>query len=195
MNNRQIIIAIEGIDGSGKTTLISELSRYFKRNVVVYKRTNKGKLLDKIVSSTILQKHYMLQVPIYLFLSYKNYFLFMMKNKSEIIIMDRCFLSNICYFFPNALHCDKLLNKVLFFEIKLFPQMIFILDVKPEIGQIRDFKRKSLEWLRNTRKAYLKAENLNLIKGVKIKVIPEDLSVEEKCKIIINYIKEKKYGN
>lgn len=192
MDKSQIIIAIEGIDGAGKTTLISEICRYFGDEVVVYRRTSKGKILDKLVSSRMMQKHYMLQIPIYLYLSYKNYFLFKLKNRNRIIIMDRCFLSNVCYFFPNALHCNKLLKKLLFFEIKLFPQMIFIIDVNPEIGQIRDYKRKSLEWLKKTRKAYLEAENSNLVKWVSIEVIRESLSVEEKCNIIINYIKGEK---
>lgn len=193
MKKSQIIVAIEGIDGAGKTTLIRELSHYYNGNISVYKRTSKGKAIDMLVSSKVLQNKIMLQMPIYLLLSYKNYFL--LKTKSDILVMDRCFLSNICYFFPKALYHDNLLRRILFFEIKLFPQIIFIIDVKPEIGQNRDLNKKSIEWLKNTRNAYLKAANLKSIDGINIKLLEDSLSIEEKSKIIIEYIEEKKHGN
>lgn len=198
MNRSQIIIAIEGIDGAGKTTLINEICRYFGEKSIVYKRTNKGKFMDRLVSSTLMQKYYMLQVPLYLMLSYKNYISFKINNecRNKIIIMDRCFLSNICYFYPKALNNNRLLRILLFFEVKLFPQKIFILDVDPKKGQIRDSNRKSLEWLKITKSAYLASVNSTLAQLVKIELIPEKLTIEKKRNIIINYIEgEKKYGN
>lgn len=194
MNSKQIIVAIEGIDGAGKTTLINELHRFYNKDAIVYCRTRKGMLINKLVSSTFLQKHYMLQVPIYLLLSYKNYILFKLKNikltNKKIIIMDRCFLSNICYFFPKAIQDISLFKKVLFFEIKLIPQVIFILDVNPQTGQIRDCNRKPLNWLNETRKSYLASLNSILTKWVNIELIQENLSIEKKCETIIQYIKE-----
>lgn len=196
MDKNRIVVAIEGIDGAGKTTLINEVCQCFEGKVTIYRRTHKGYFINKLVSSEIMQKHYMFQIPIYLLLSYKNYILFKLKRKQEIVIMDRCFLSNICYFFPKAIWNGKLLDRLLLFEIKIFPQMIFILDVAPKTGRIRDANRKSLEWLENTREAYLNAANSELNKWINITVIQENLSIEEKKKIIINYIKgEKKNGN
>lgn len=198
MNRSQIIIAIEGIDGAGKTTLINEICLYFGETSIVYKRTNKGKFMNKLISSTLMQKYYVLQVPLYLMLSYKNYILFKINNKcrNKIIIMDRCFLSNICYFYPEALNNNRLLRILLFFEVKLFPQKIFILDIDPKKGQIRDSNRKPLKWLKNTKSAYLASVNSTLAQLVKIEIIPEKLTIEKKRNIIINYIEgEKKYGN
>lgn len=197
MNKSQIIVAIEGIDGAGKTTLIHEICHYFGRQCVVYKRTNKGNFMDKLVSSAIMQKYYMFQIPIYLMLSYKNYILFKInnKNRNQIIIMDRCFLSNICYFCPRALTNNRLMKTLLFFEVKLFPKKIFILDVDPKKGQFRDSNRKSLKWLTVARSAYLEAVDSCLTKFVKIELIPEDLPIEKKYNIIINYIKGEKNGN
>lgn len=196
MDKNQIVVAIEGIDGAGKTTLINALCQCFEGKVMIYKRTHKGKFIDKIVSSKMMQNHYMLQIPIYLILSYKNFLLFSLKRKKKIVIMDRCFLSNICYFFPKAVCNNKLIKRLLFFEIKIFPQMIFILDVEPETGRIRDANRKSLKWLEDTRKAYLNSAKSNLAKWIKITVIQENLSIDEKKKIIINYIKgEMRNGN
>lgn len=133
MNKSQIIVAIEGIDGAGKTTLINAICRYYSGESIVYNRTSKGIFFDKLVSSAIMQKHYMLQVPIYLLLSYKNYILFktINKNKNKVIIMDRCFLSTICYFYPKALKNDRLLKKLLFLKLnycrKKFLYLMWIL--------------------------------------------------------------------
>lgn len=197
MNKHQIILAIEGIDGAGKTTLINEICNCFGEEIRVYKRTRKGKLMDKLLSSAIMRKYYMLQIPIYLIISYKNYILFKISNshRNKIIIMDRCFLSNICYFFPKALKNNKLLKKILLFEVKLFPKKIFILDVEPKTGQIRDLNRKSLKWLKFTRNAYLEAIHSNITNWVNIELIQKDLPIENKCKIIINYIIGEKYGD
>lgn len=194
MKKDDFIVALEGIDGAGKTTVINEICRYFGGKSIVYKRTNKGRLMDKILSSSVMQKYYLLQIPIYLILSYKNFLLFKLNNKSsdKVIIMDRCFLSNICYFCPKALKNKRILSLLLFFEVKMFPQKIFILDVAPIIGQKRDLNKKSLKWLTNTRNAYLEAIDSSLLKMVKIELIPKELTIEKKCNIIINYIKGEK---
>lgn len=63
MKKSQIIVAIEGIDGAGKTTLIREISHYYNGAVSVYKRTSKGSLTDRLLSSKVLQKHFILQMP------------------------------------------------------------------------------------------------------------------------------------
>ena len=66
----------------------------------------------------------------------------------------------------------------------------------PKKGQIRDSNRKSLEWLKITKSAYLASVNSTLAQLVKIELIPEKLTIEKKRNIIINYIEgEKKYGN
>lgn len=194
--NRKIV-AVEGIDGAGKTTIIKEILNYFGDNVILYSRTKKGKFIDRLVSSRFMQKHYMLQVPIYLILSYKNYLAFKIRNnKKQIIIMDRCFLSNICYFFPKALHDKKLLKKVLWFEVDLYPQTVFILDVKPTVGRTRDNNKKSLEWLINTRNAYFSVRKSVISDWIDIRIIKKDLSIESKANLIINYIQgEIKNGN
>lgn len=188
-NKKRIIIAIEGIDGAGKTTLINKISKIFSEEVIFYSRTQKGKLVDKLVSCKFMKNHYMLQIPIYLFLSYKNFFLFKIHDhNNQIIVMDRCFLSNICYFFPKALFDSSLLKKLLLLEVKLYPQTIFIIDVKPTVGKCRDNNKKSLKWLIHTRDAYLNAEKSLIANWTNIILIKDDLSIENKANIIIKYI-------
>lgn len=194
--NNEIIVAIEGIDGAGKTTLIKEIFKVLKDNAVIYRRTEKGIFINKLLNQKIIKKHHLLQVPIYLFLSHKNYIIFKKQRSKPIIIMDRCFLSNICYFFPKALSNEKLLNFLLEFDIKLIPQIIFILDVNPAIGQARDDNKKAIEWLQTTRNAYLNTNKSLIGKWTDVVIIEENLSIKNKANFIVKYIKEKtKYGN
>lgn len=192
-----IIIAVEGIDGAGKSTLIAELTKQLMNDVSVYERTKKGKITQKLVTSKILQKYKLMQIPVYLLLSYKNFCLFKVKEKkAPIVIMDRCFLSNICYFFPKALYDQKLLKRVLYWEVKLIPKKIFILDVDPRIGMIRDNKKKSLDWLTSSREAYLNSSNSLINEYVNIEILKQEFSTKQKAKVIIEYIQgEKDYGN
>ena len=185
--NKKHIIAVEGIDGAGKSTLIALLREEFP--ILLYQRTKKGKWLDKIVSTKFMKKHYMIQVPIYLLLSYKNYISFIIKSsKNKLIIMDRCFLSNICYFYPKALKSKKILDFIMKFEIKLLPSCIFILDVDPIVGHKRDNEKKELGWMINTRKAYLEASNSQLLSQFNIKIVEFNQSIESKYQCIVNEI-------
>lgn len=187
----QIIIALEGIDGAGKSSTIKLLVNKYKPNITVYTRTQKAKLIDKFVSCGFMRKHYMLQVPIYICLSHINLLKIRLQLKnSKIIIMDRCFLSNICYFYPQSLKNKKFFNFIMHFEPRLFPHKIFILDAIPSIAQVRDSFKKDLEWLVNTRRAYLNTQHSKDLKKYNIEILNEKLSIEEKTKIISNYIQE-----
>lgn len=190
-----IIIALEGIDGSGKTTLINVLQNLIPESVSIYQRTKKNKFTDYIVTSRLMQKYIFLQIPIYLLLSYKNYVFFRMLPPKQIILMDRCYLSNICYFCPKALYVSKFLKTMLFLEVKMIPEIIFVLDVNPETGRTRDQNKKSIEWLTKTRNAYIQSKCSLISKYSSVEVLNEELSTDEKCGIIISYIEEKRNGN
>lgn len=71
----------------------------------------------------------------------------------------------------------------------MIPDVVFILDVKAEIGQIRDGMQKELKWLERTRQTYLHVPNSRVGNGMKVYIIDEDLSIENKKDIILRYIK------
>ena len=188
--HKECVVALEGIDGSGKSTLAQMLSKEF--DVALYERTKKGYLLDCILSTMFMQKYRFLQIPIYLLLSYKNYLSFLIKKGGiQRIIMDRCFLSNICYFYPTALENLKLMKLLMRFEVKLLPNMIFILDENPEISWNRDKNKKSLHWIMETRNAYLSAEKSDLLSQYDIRIIEGHGTIEEKYMIIAKEIRRK----
>ena len=188
---QKIVIALEGIDGSGKSSTIKHIVKKYEPHVIVYSRTKKNKVIDRIVSCNFMRKYYMLQVPIYIYLSHMNFIKRRSQLKSnKIIIMDRCFLSNICYFYPQSLIDQRLFKTLMHFEPRLFPQKIFILDVLPSVAQIRDVYRKDLEWLSNTRTAYLNTRYSKNLINYDIEVLSEKLNIEEKAEIISGYIQE-----
>lgn len=190
-NNNRIIVALEGIDGAGKTTLINNIIREFDGKISIYRRTQKGKLLDGFLSSKFMVKHYMFQIPFYILLSYVNYIKFCFGKRHDMIVMDRCFLSNICYYFPSALDNQKKLKILCIPEIKMYPEVIFILDVSPDVGRTRDNNKKPLSWLQETRKNYLHAANCDALKNMRVQIIEQDITIEEKTSIVIKYLRKR----
>lgn len=185
---RKFVIALEGIDGSGKSTLAQMLSK--ELGAPLYERTKKGNWLDFIVSTAFMKRFHCLQIPIYLLLSYKNYLSFLLKrDRSPIIVMDRCFLSNICYFYPAALDNPKLLRFIMKFEVNLLPEKIFILDVDPNIGWHRDKNKKTLKWLTETRNAYLASAKSALLSKYDIQIIESHDTIEKTYEIIAKEIR------
>ena len=105
-----------------------------------------------------------------------------------VIIMDRCFLSNISYFFPSSLENPFFLKLAMFFEPRIYPEKIFILDVDPSTAQKRDNFQKNIDWLTKTRTTYLKSSKSPLLKKYHIAIIRDLYSIEQKTDIIANYI-------
>ena len=111
-------------------------------------------------------------------------------ERKPVVIMDRCFLSNICYFFPRAIQSGFLLRLSSLFEPSIYPQKIFILDVDPALGQKRDNFQKELSWLKKTRKNYIRSAESNYLKSYNIQVIEDTKSTKEVVQIIVGFIDE-----
>ena len=189
MNKYRTIIALEGIDGAGKTTLINSLKEEYEGKICVYSRTKKGRYAKSLLNRSIVKNNYFLQIPIYIVLGYKNYFSCVCKSTAPILLMDRCFLSNICYYYPSAMNNKILYFFAMLFELKLFPDVIFIIDEDAAVAQKRDMMQKDLTWLSKTRLNYLNAPYATALSKYKIFVIQNNLTIEEKRIIISRKIK------
>ena len=165
MYKRQVIVALEGVDGAGKTTLIDLLGAEFGNLAGVYSRTKKGKIVDYIVSSNFMQKNRQLQIPIYLLLSLKNYLFFFKNRHKQIILMDRCFLSNFCYFYFDYLFDKEKFERMMRFEVI------------------------------STKKNYLLCKNSPMLEGFHIEILDNNMTIVNKKDRISNYIRgEMGYG-
>ncbi len=188
---KRIFLAIEGIDGGGKTTTITYLQNAYNNQIDLYQRTYKPEWIKPLVNSKVFKTFHSIQVIVYLYLAHYNFWSFQKKdNGRRIVIMDRCFLSNICYFFPAALEKKKLRKILLKIEPRIFPDKIYILDVDPEVAWKRDNCQKDLDWLKKTREFYIKA---GLIKEFSIEIISPMTEIEGPYAIISKYIEEVLY--
>lgn len=195
--NFDLIIAIDGIDGAGKTTLIKEITNKLEEDICVYRRTEKGSFTKRILNSFPIKQAYFLQIPIYLLLAKKNYAQISTHN-GRLLIMDRCFLSNICYFYPKALQNKVLFRLAMFLEVKLNPNIIFILDEDESIACMRAGNQKKVGWLKKTRQHYLNVINHASLINCKIDIISKMLTISEKRDYIIeqiNHLLEEKHGS
>jgi len=175
-------ICIEGIDGSGKTTICNLLAKELKNSVVI--REPSDFEIGNFIRSSLKEKKEFMNNPFIsslLFFADRIYLkneILRLKEKFDFVISDRCFLSTYAY--QKALIKDEK-DKLIFEEIfnlllkKVeIPDAIIILDVDVEIAMdrmLKDGKDLSLyenksfleEVLKNYREMNLDLENVYLI--------------------------------
>ncbi len=168
-----MLIAIEGIDGSGKSTIANYLKEELEKEgfrVVVFKEPTNSVHGQKIRQSfnNRLDVHKELE----LFLLDRKHDV--EKNilpalkKGYIIVMDRYYYSTIAYQGARGIDIDKI--KKMNEKIAPKPDLVIILDVKPEIG-IRRIKERGdkpnkfedLEYLEKVRKIFLELKDDNIV--------------------------------
>ncbi|MBO8183206.1 MAG: dTMP kinase [Archaeoglobus sp.] len=160
-----VLIAIEGIDGSGKTTvaefLRDELEKLGYSVALLKEPTDSewGRKLKKSYSSRLRPEE-----ELELFLKDREYdvrenILPALKS-GKIVIMDRYYLSTIAY--QGALGFDPAKLKEKNEEIAPKPDLTFILDIPPEKAVSRVKKRgdrpndfEKLEYLKKVREIFL----------------------------------------
>jgi dTMP kinase len=189
-------IAIEGIDGSGKTTianlLYNELSK--KYNKIILMKEPYDKDLSKKIKEIILKEHeknldygYLLALLFTADRSIKNIDLKKYLNDSYIIISDRSIYSSFSYQILYEGIDIEWLKCISKYIIK--PDITFVLDIDPKIAMERINSRgksltsyENIEFLKKVRENFLKLKE----------IFPEDniiyINGEEKPEDILNKI-------
>ncbi|MCM8804468.1 MAG: dTMP kinase [Candidatus Omnitrophica bacterium] len=178
MNKKGIIVSFEGIDGSGKTTLVKKFYKYLikkKYDVVVLHEPGGTKIGEKI-RRILLDKNEKINkfCELFLYLASRAQLIEEKIEKylkeGKIIILDRYIDSTFAYQGYGRDISLKFIEKIHknFFGEKIIPNITFLIDEKPE-NLIKVLKNKrtdriekeSIEFQRKIRNGYLKLAKKN----------------------------------
>lgn len=159
-----LLIAIEGIDGAGKTSIAKELVKFLKNlgyDAILLKEPS-----DSIYAQKIRNAKERLPPEEELELFLRDREIDALKNiipaleNGKVVVMDRYYYSNIAYQSARGLDADEIrsLNE----KIAPKPDLVILLDISPEIalerikprGKTTLFERK--EYLEKVRENFLK---------------------------------------
>lgn len=138
LRRRSILVAIEGIDGTGKTTqveLLREvLTRAAEKPIVSKEPTNGrwGKLIKESASTGRLALHEELEAFINDRTEHVNSLVLPSLNEGRIVILDRYFYSTIAYQGSRGMNVAEV--KALMEARFPIPDAVFILDLDPALS-------------------------------------------------------------
>lgn len=152
--NRGLFISIEGVDGSGKTSVIKEIKKHFSSNKnVIYTREPGGhdNEISEKIRKLVLENEMDFNTEALLFAASRseNVSKFIIPNleNNKIVISDRYLDSSLVYQgIGRNLGIENIYNLNMIATSNLTPTKTFILVVEPEISNTRILSnRKSNE--------------------------------------------------
>ncbi len=197
MLKRGVLIAIEGIDGAGKSTQAEILKgRLEKRGfeVVLLKEPTSSKWGKKIKEISKNTKSIDPKKELELFIKDRKFnvrknIIPALKNK-KIVIVDRYYISTIAY--QGARGIDKKVIREINEKFAPKPDIIFILDIDPEeslqrIKREREVLFEEENFLREVRKNFLEINiNKTYVIDAKLKV---DKIADKIENLVLEYLK------
>ena len=201
MSNYPIIV-FEGIEGSGKTTLINHLSKYLKKinkKFIKFREPGGSKNSEKIRKFILDNKsnlNYKTDLLLYLASRSENYEKIIAKNyKKKIILIDRFTDSTIAY-----QHYGMGINKYLILKINKFilgnikPDLTFLNLVNKNNLKLRLKKRVNKnKYDKFTFSFYAKVQNgfkKQSKNNRKYIIVNSNDSIEDNKKLVVNTIKK-----
>jgi len=165
-----MLIEIEGIDGAGKTTIVTYVERELKRkgfNVISFKEPSNSIYSKKLKN---MSQHRRLSPQDESDLLIKDREIDVRKNiipalrEGKIVIMDRYYYSHV-YQAARGMSLDEIINENRKFAPE--PDVVIVLDVPAEVALKRIKKSRestdsfeNKEYLEKVRELYLKLKNL-----------------------------------
>ena len=196
------LIIFEGIEGSGKTFHLNEISKFLKKKKIDFIKIREpgGSLNSEKIRKLILNKksHFAKNTDLLLYLAARSENISLIRSnfKKKVILIDRFVDSTIAYQhygFGVNISMIKLINKFLLKNIK--PNFTFLNVVNKKNMKMRLQKRKKLNrydkftinFYNKVQKGFITIANKN---KKNYKIIDSNKSIKENKRIIINQIEK-----
>ena len=202
-----MFITFEGIEGSGKSSLIAQLKKYFKSSKLeaFFSKEPGGTDLGKEIRKILLNPKYSLDPTSELLLLLADRAEHVQKiirpnlQKNKLIFCDRYLDSTLAYQ-GSGRNLDKKIIKEMFKALDFpIPDLTILLDVPVQIGLSRArkrnkldrFEKEDLNFHENVRRSYL---DLAKNDSARIVLFDSSISEEELFKKAVNLIKSRISG-
>ena len=202
-----MFITFEGIEGSGKSSLIAQLKKYFKSSKLeaFFSKEPGGTDLGKEIRKTLLNPKYSFDPTSELLLLLADRAEHVQKiirpniQKNKLIFCDRYLDSTLAYQ-GSGRNLDKKIIKEMFKALDFpIPDLTILLDVPVQIGLSRArkrnkldrFEKEDLNFHENVRRSYL---DLAKNDSTRIVIFDSSISEEELFKKAVNLIKSRISG-
>ena len=202
-----MFITFEGIEGSGKSSLIAQLKKYFKSSKLeaFFSKEPGGTDLGKEIRKTLLNPKYSFDPTSELLLLLADRAEHVQKiirpnlQKNKLIFCDRYLDSTFAYQ-GSGRNLDKKIIKEMFKALDFpIPDLTILLDVPVQIGLSRArkrnkldrFEKEDLNFHENVRRSYL---DLAKNDSTRIVIFDSSISEEELFKKAVNLIKSRISG-
>lgn len=199
-----MFITFEGIEGSGKSSLIAQLKKYFKSSKLeaFFSKEPGGTDLGKEIRKTLLNPKYSFDPTSELLLLLADRAEHVQKiirpnlQKNKLIFCDRYLDSTLAYQ-GSGRNLDKKIIKEMFKVLDFpIPDLTILLDVPVQIGLSRArkrnkldrFEKEDLNFHENVRRSYL---DLAKNDSTRIVIFDSSISEEELFKKAVNLIKSR----
>ncbi|MDD5584994.1 MAG: dTMP kinase [Candidatus Omnitrophica bacterium] len=202
MKKKAFFITLEGLEGSGKSSVINFLENIFKKNklhVVVFREPGSTRIGEKIREILLDKKNNELSshTELLLYLAARTQLieekLQAALSKFDVVICDRFFDSTLVYQ-GYALGLGAIVEKaVAMFSLTVIPDLTFILDTPAKKGLARiahkdRIESRPLRFHNKLRQGYLKLARKY---PARIKVVDADSSLPDIYKKVESILKEK----
>lgn len=202
-----MFITFEGIEGSGKSSLIAQLKKYFKSSKLeaFFSKEPGGTDLGKEIRKILLNPKYSFDPTSELLLLLADRAEHVQKiirpnlQKNKLIFCDRYLDSTLAYQ-GSGRNLDKKIIKEMFKALDFpIPDLTILLDVPVQIGLSRArkrnkldrFEKEDLNFHENVRRSYL---DLAKNDSTRIVIFDSSISEEELFKKAVNLIKSRISG-
>ncbi len=196
MLKKGILIAIEGIDGAGKTTQVKLLKAHYEKQglkVAVFKEPTDGPFGRKIRQLAINgREHISPEEEFELFLKDRIYDceknIIPALNENKLVLLDRYYFSSIAYQGALGIPLQRIVQENEKIAVK--PDLVIILDVAVKVGlsRIKNFRKEQTNLFEKEEYLEKVREIFRSMKASYIQIIDASRPAEEVFKNVKNVV-------